>query len=90
MEVIIKDDVEVSKKGKITMDVKDMGIWEVILHFSLSIILTETLQKMKHLCQDLQITRLVGKEIIPIRCCLNSTDHFRMYSFSIDTLFLLY
>ena len=33
MEVIIKDDVEVSKKGKITMDVKDMSIWEVILHF---------------------------------------------------------
>ena len=36
MEVIIKDDVEVSKKGELTMDVEDKSIWEVsfVLYFS--------------------------------------------------------
>ena len=62
MEVIIKDDVEVSKKGELTMDVDDKSIWEVS-EFSIFPYknLTQTLQKMKNLCQDLQITRLVGK-----------------------------
>ena len=35
MEVIIKDDVEVSKKGKITMDLEVKSIWEVIIYFFL-------------------------------------------------------
>ena len=62
MEVKIKDDVEVSKKGEITMDVEDKSIWKVRGVFLLIFKnLIETLQKMKHLCQDLQITRLVGK-----------------------------
>ena len=29
MEVVIKDDQEVSKKGELTMDVEDKSIWEV-------------------------------------------------------------
>ena len=31
MEVVIKDDVEVSKKGEIKMDVEGKSIWEVSL-----------------------------------------------------------
>ena len=62
MEVVIKDDAEVSKKGEIKLDLEDKSIWDVsFLVFYILQTLTQTLQKMKHLCQDLQITRLVGK-----------------------------